>query len=90
MSTSARKFTATTDAITITPLNTLAGALGFAYHFAFQLAAGSTTLGGSNPDFGLILSQWTNLSGANDILLLAYCDSTNPLGRRPRRHRATS
>ena len=53
---------------------------GFAIHFAFKLDPGSTTLGGSNPDFGVILSQWTNLSGTDDTLLFAYCDSTNPLG----------
>lgn len=76
----ARKFVATSDKLVITPQNTLYGALGWAFHFAFKLDAGSlsTTLA-ANGDFGMLLSQWTNLAGTDDTILLHYADQANPL-----------
>ena len=77
MSTSARKFTATTDSIAITPTSTLSGAIAFSLHFAFKLDSGATTLGGSNPDGALLFGQWGN-SNASNIILFGYSDQTNP------------
>lgn len=68
MSSHARKFLATTDKIVITP-NPLGNCQAFGFHFAFQLAAGATTLAPGG--FGALFSQQPN------VFALAYVGNAN-------------
>jgi hypothetical protein len=70
----ARHFDATTDSIVLTPSTSLSGAQGVAFHIAFKLDAGSTTLGSS---FGTLLSK---AGPAGQVFWLVYSNAANPLG----------
>ena len=69
MSTHARKFTSTSDRITITPTAFLNGCAGFAIHFAFQVDAGATTL--SPGAFFTLFSQFDG-TAPNDAFYVNY------------------
>ena len=66
MSTSARKFTSTSDAIAIAPATCIASAFRMAVSFAFQFDAGATST------YGIIFAQYDFGDNANSTCFLNY------------------